>query len=550
VLPDAGLILVPYQGYETNGYASRVQLIDLGKDSLQARGTIEHAFQPRRATLFQDRIYSISGKELLAVDATNRDKPIVRADVELSWSVDRVIAAGEYILEIANGASWAGWWSQGAATPPSIRVAKAANPEQALTSLVLDNYLPVIGATIRGNNLYLAQGVTGYGYPVLDKADPNATPDTNAPTVFTIVVDLSALPQLTVTGQTGVKTDPLGWSPSLQPFWPSPGVLVWSGGSGGYGPWMMDAGVVRGGVASDVAIGRGVWWGGWWGGSGGRLLAFDVNTAAAPKFLSEVNLTTNSWWSFSAPYTAGTLVYVGHQGSEFLEGITLPGQVVPSPTVIVDKATGELITNLPPAGIWVTRYYLDVVDYADPKVPTLRKPINIPGQLNGISHGGALLYTVAPHWTNWVTDWNEWLDASAYDGVSASLVDSLPLPKDWPHPLLVSGDTIFLSRPDNVANTSQLETWTLPDSGKFTQIGTAKLGSVTSTLAAFGSLLAAQQNNALVVFDATNPAALVAIGKGEPQGCLWFDLTRADASTQALWLPLADYGIMQVPFSR
>ena len=28
VLPEAGLILVPYQGYETNGYSSRVQLID------------------------------------------------------------------------------------------------------------------------------------------------------------------------------------------------------------------------------------------------------------------------------------------------------------------------------------------------------------------------------------------------------------------------------------------------------------------------------------------------------------------------------------------
>jgi len=94
VLPDSGLILVPYQGYETNGYASRVQLIDLGADSLKARGTIEHSFQPRRATLHNDRIYSISGKELLTVDAANRDTPVVRSDLELSWSVNRVFPLG------------------------------------------------------------------------------------------------------------------------------------------------------------------------------------------------------------------------------------------------------------------------------------------------------------------------------------------------------------------------------------------------------------------------------------------------------------------------
>src|SRR5262249_29699797 len=155
-----------------------------------------------------------------------------------------------------------------------------------------------------------------------------------------------------------------------------------------------------------------------------------------------------------------------HQGSEFVEGILLPGQTPPPPIITVDKDTGQTITNQPPIGIWVQRYYLDVVDYADAKSPTLRAPVNIPGQLNGISMGGSLLYTVAPHWTNWVTDWAEWLDASAYDGVSAALVNSLPLPADWPHPLLIAGSNIFLGRPDTKAGTSQLETWTLDNSGK------------------------------------------------------------------------------------
>jgi len=37
-------------------------------------------------------------------------------------------------------------------------------------------------------------------------------------------------------------------------------------------------------------------------------------------------------------------------------------------------------------------------------------------------------------------------------------------------------------------------------------------------------------------------------GEGSPPGCLWFDLNRADGSVGGgLWIPLDDYGLMQVP---
>ena len=166
VLPDDGLILVPYQGYETNGYASRVQLIDLGPTSLAARGTIEHAFQPRRATLSQERIYSISGKELLTVDAADRDHPSVRSDLELSWSVDRVFLSGDYVLELANGNNWYGWWSQDSATPPSIRVSKTSDPDHPVGTFLLTSSWPVAGATLQDGKLYVAQAQSSGSIPV------------------------------------------------------------------------------------------------------------------------------------------------------------------------------------------------------------------------------------------------------------------------------------------------------------------------------------------------------------------------------------------------
>ena len=77
VLPDAGLILVPFTGDTTNGYASSVQLVDLHRDSVVARGVIEHAFQPRRATLYTDRILSISANTM----TDGRETVIVISDI-------------------------------------------------------------------------------------------------------------------------------------------------------------------------------------------------------------------------------------------------------------------------------------------------------------------------------------------------------------------------------------------------------------------------------------------------------------------------------------
>src|SRR5205823_4466060 len=107
------------------------------------------------------------------------------------------------------------------------------------------------------------------------------------------------------------------------------------------------------------------------------------------------------------------------------------------------------VTNAVPVGTWVSRSYLDVVDYADARNPLVRQPVNIPGTLNGISHQGAVLYTVGTHWTtNQVMAWTQFLDASAYDGVSAHLIDSLALPNTSPLPLLVVETNLFIGHPD------------------------------------------------------------------------------------------------------
>ncbi len=536
VLPDAGLILVPYTGYTTNGYAERVQLIDLNPDSLAARGIIQRPFAFRRSTLYTDRILAISGRELVSVDATDRDYPLVRGQTELAWPVDRLLLHGNYLIEVSDG-GWSWGWGFGSQDNPVLRVTAAGDPNFVLGLLTLSN-LPVQGVSQRGDRLYIAQAPGGWFFPFL--AAGGGAGDTNAPPLLFTVIDLGNLPALPLLGQTTANIDAANWLGELQPVWPKADLLVWSGGGNNFWWWWRGAPVA--GLAAPAGI---IPWPPFWGGGGGELIAFDVSDSTAPQFASEVNLASSNWWSFSRAFTADGLVYLSHETSEFFPWLDSPWQT----------SVASADTNVVVSGTWVQRDFLDVVDYADARQPTLRDPVNIPGTLEGISRGGALLYTVGPRWTtNWWSDWTEILTASAYDGVSAHLVDSLALPPTWPHPVLVDETNVFIGRSgtnwwSTDASPSYLETWILSDAGHFTQLGSATLAMPASTLAEFSGLLAAQEtDNNVALFDHADPAALRVVGQGKPSGCSWFDLSHADGALgRGLWIPLGAFGVATIP---
>ena len=210
-----------------------------------------------------------------------------------------------------------------------------------------------------------------------------------------------------------------------------------------------------------------------------------------------------------------------------------------------------------PDGSWVQSSLLDLIDYADPRSPTIRTPVSIPGTLQGIQHQGELLYTTGAHWdTNQVSDWTQWLDASAYDGVAAHLVDSLAISNYWPYPVLVLETNVFIGRSGYSPNstnsvTPRLETWSLSDAGKFTLNGSVKLDRPASTLLVRGGLLLCQEtDNSLDLFAPSSPAALTLLRHDQPTGCLWYDLNNADGDLdQGVWLPLGLYGVKVISLS-
>jgi hypothetical protein len=531
VLPESGLVMVPYQSWGTNGYASQVQLIDLSRDNLKARGVITHSIQPRRATVYSERVLSISGRELLTVNIVDRDHPLVTSDLELSWSVTQVLASGNYLIEVANDFDWQ------SLPKPMLHVASKFSPNNLQYTYQFTNGYSVLGSTISQGKLYVLQGNQTYWYwPVVDVGSNGTQNDGPVGKAIVSVFDLASLPNLQLTGQTTFNTTNM-ITGTFTPVWPSNNLLVWASSGGGIRPYLW-----RGILAVDYFYP-------WWGGMGGRLLAFDVSQSSAPRFVSETSLQgTNSWWSFSQPQSAPGLVYLSHQGSEFLPDVTPSWYQKPAP-VISKNGDGTLETNYPPVGIWVTKYYLDVVDYADPTTPTVRPPINLPGELVGLSQNGALVYTLGTHWkTDGTSDGGDYLDVGAYDGVSVALVDSLRLTNSWPRPIVLPSGKILLVQ--TVGADSAIQTWVLTGTARFGQLGSLKLAGQLSGWRAMNQLLVVQGYDKIDLFNLTTPESLVYLNSGMPPGWTYPDLANSDGDlTGGVWMPLGDYGLFSIPAS-
>lgn len=388
--------------------------------------------------------------------------------------------------------------------------------------------VPVVGATVRSDRLYVLQVA-----PALWTLS-TSTNQPPAPTLWLTAVDLSGLPALNVLGQTATAS-PVGWNSRFEPVWPKPNLLVWAGSGNNY---------VRGWHPGGISPGMPVFAISLWAmpsNQGGPLFAFEVSDDNAPALLSEVNLADGGW-DFSKPFATDGLVYLSHQAS-----------------VELADANAANSTNAATLYGWprFQRSFLDVVDYSDARHPAVRPPVNIPGTLQGISHGGALLYTVGSRRT--LTNSYEaeiTVAASAYDGVAAYLVDSLSLSNSEPHPVLVRGTNVFLGRMPALSSATNLvlptlETWTVSNAGQFIKLGGVSLPGAASDLVLFPGLLAAAVDGTRVlVFDDADPAALRQVGQGPTTGCLSFDLRHADAvRARSLWIPLDDYGATKVELS-
>jgi hypothetical protein len=579
VFPEDGLILVPYSGYDSaTGWASRIQLIDLHHDGLAKRGIVDQGFAARRTAIVDDRILAISPSDLITVDFSDRDRPVVTSDVEIAWRVDRVFLSGDYLVEIGGSADWS------RASPPTITIADADDPDATLNLIELEN-VPVTGATVRNGRLYLAQQESNAWLPVYRPAGGSEPPVSNSPLILS-VYDLSALPAITRIGRTEADVDPgYGYGAGqLEAAWPDDETLVWvrerwsSWWWYDYLPMPMVSSTARvlvaedatspvstlpsvtlgsaGGVAlknANLEVGEGGPAGSTAGdrpttadaapalvaGSirllppwhrtsvGHEMVAFDVSDPGAPRFATKVDVRIGNTGDWSAPLAVG--------GKLYLSAMAFDGWTDPS--------EGRLSRRY--------RHFLRTVDFSEVDRPVLGDEVSIPGRLLAVTDGGTTLLTVG---CGFDPDGRpisrRAFHTSRFDGASATLIDQLRASSSsGPHAL--DGNTLLTGTlPSQKGKSGAIEAWRIGGDRRFSLADRIEAPAYAS-LGALNGLLVGFGNGLPEVYDVSDPANLRFLDRADTRELTQGDLGRADGGAgRGLWQAQGNSGVGVVRLPR
>lgn len=601
VFPDAGLVLVPYSSSDATTWLQGVQLIDLAQDTLTARGSIQsQTVVPRRTTLHGDRVLAISPRDLVTVDIANRDKPDVRGSVSLSYPIDRVVPVGRWLLEFSEGALRVRAAAE--ANGPSLAQLDLGKTSVVGATVRDDRVylLQLFPATTTWKDTNWVVESSGSVY--LTVLDATALPElvvlANAkqPTDDTSLADREAL-----WPQPGL----LAWAPqqSITPW-----MYYYRGGiaidlaptAPGLTRVALDAtkapsSVTAAAPVDALPIGRGLWWGNpwiypWWSTSPTPIQLVDVRQPAQPQFLPEIASPKDAA-SVSRTFADGGLLYYSHDsqhsevtGTNFWVGteytpvtnsrsltvtnitkvpvyVSDPSDPLSPPEVVYELKTNVVtrvieettyvekpVTNSYPVYRYWTEHHLNVVDLTpDPANPLVRPAVSLPGTLQGVSHGGTLLYTTASRAdddTNAV--YRTWLEASAYDGLAAHLVSSLEIANQSKgqaaFTTIQPGGRIWVAQTD-YAQSHTLSLLRLADTGKFETLDKTPLKDAPQQLERLDDAVAVQTGGALGLFAANAKPGIESLGVPFDLGCLISNLGRiAGDRAVGFWASLGEYG--------
>jgi len=348
VLPDEGLILVPFSGWSDRtlegkgcgyggSYAGGVQLIDFKNDTLQGRGAAPDKGQARRALLQHGRLLAVGDEHVQAYDIDDRDAPKALSAVVLARSTSQA-------LQLANG-SVARIGSDSQTGLPSVDfvgASDAGEPNSSYGQLDLSSLTGGAGACpksltfddvfVHGSELDLLYSSYSYG--------PNGN-GTQARGV--LVVDVSDAKQARIASNTTWSNDDNWYTYygfySYGSFSPSTSAVRTASSI-----TMLESSSVYDGVRSIDKV---------------RLRVIDLRDPSAVKF----NVL---------PFTV----------AESYSGLIADGDsVMTSHFVGSDAASGK------------ARFYVDRFDVSDPSKPVRSSSLNVPGALMHYDHASGRALT-------------------------------------------------------------------------------------------------------------------------------------------------------------
>jgi len=426
LLPEAGLALIPYSSYNsTNGNSDHyVQLLNLdaAAGTLSLAGTITHSFDPLRASVVGSVIASISQRELVTADITNPAQPIVLADLLLAWTVNRIVASDNYLIQINDGGGWTG-------EAPTARVSSRDDPDSGLNEIALGDG-SVKDAVLNGTTLYVLRqnpvntggGWWGGYYPMVRYAGGYGVSggEGSTPSLFLDVYDASNLPQLSLVGSA------VSQLPGCDTAWDISGLLFPSTNSVAvvaqptvrnywrwHGPIVYDAPVMMADTAPALTLVAKTgkfspscmipWYGGFAQSTNpATAILFQVSDPTAPVAEAPFPLTEQASSPVKCTVAGSGLLVFGYGDNE------IPCQ-----------------NNLG-VSLSTSQHHVRILDLTDPANPFLGPAMDLPGRLIGISDLSSSGFLA---WTEAHASGTQ-IQVSACDGVNISLVNSLALAQD------------------------------------------------------------------------------------------------------------------------
>lgn len=397
ILPEAGLLLVPVVESIDGQVSRRVALVDFDAASrrLVARGAIDHAFEPRRAALMDyGLIASVSNRELLLVDIADRDRPVVPGRLNLAQGVDHIVVHNSTALLFENGSDYGNSDGRGAV----LRTAPVGQPDQTGAEIdlecdrvpaaaVFDGRLFVVESSHKDKGWFGWQPV-GLG-PERSMDNLSVWSLENAakpallgrmPLPFHAGDEAEFLP--VEGGRVALVAREQGWGFMVRPM---PVIQTMLGDM--LAPVMTS--IAR--IAPPIL--------GW---SNQRLDVAIVETEnGAPSLLGAWNLAGDAYTGISRVYSAGDLLVFSFGKREE-----------------VKSEAGDDLWSGYWSG-WSTRHWLQVLDLADPSSPMPWAPVQLPGELLGVSwfqRAGGTIFTRS----------EGRVAAVGFDGENASVVAEVP----------------------------------------------------------------------------------------------------------------------------
>jgi hypothetical protein len=488
ILPESGLILLPFSSFNSEGDLSAVQLVDMNASTgtLTKRGIIRHAFTPRRANALREGILaSISNRELFLLDAANRDNPSALAEVTLAFSADRILGSRNDLLVHGENGDWRG-------SSAMLRVSSSEDPDAVVSEAALGDG-EILAGSLRGTHLVaMLRG--------------SKNPEEGRIVRF----DATQLPKLVETGRSTFKLA-AAWNASAELVWPTDNLAVAAVRRSNWGWWWrgpvtQDAPMVS--ATAKMSISPGIYPLPYsFGEESVTLHAVDLS-AAAPRLASSFDLATISPRNTSSFFAADGLVVFS---SERAQEEKLPaGKPAPTPRLI-----GQT--------------FLQVADYADPAAPYLWPEAALPGRLENIAEFDRAAGLV------FAANNDGALEALLYEGGVAQSIATLPKSD------LRSSD----GRTVWALTDKSLSRHRLTDTGAWAIEGTradlpfadpaALRARATNVLIRRGNELA------LVPPDFSAPIKRLTI----PGWSWWWsnDLSQAEIGSQAVAIPAGQYGI-------